>query len=99
MKRPPEDALDVSTDRLICAEGWEKILGQRVYNEDRLDSGVKDEDLFEAQLSGDSSDSGSASDGDGGDSNEESTGCSQELQGITEVMNASTRVQSGPGVE
>ncbi|ETO59288.1 hypothetical protein F444_22341 [Phytophthora nicotianae P1976] len=99
MKRPPEDALDVSTDRLTCAERWERILEQQEYNEGRLDSGVTDEDLFEAQLSGDSSDSGSASNGDGGDSNEESARCSQELQGITEMMNVSTRVQSGSGAE
>ncbi|ETO99753.1 hypothetical protein F441_22827, partial [Phytophthora nicotianae CJ01A1] len=99
MKRPPEDALDGSTDRLTCAERWERILEQQEYNEGRLDSGVTDEDLFEAQLSGDSSDSGSASNGDGGDSNEESARCSQELQGITEMMNVSTRVQSGSGAE
>ncbi|ETM00992.1 hypothetical protein L917_02363, partial [Phytophthora nicotianae] len=99
MKRPPEDALDVSTDRLTCAERWEKILEQRECNEGRLASGVTDEDLVEAQLSGDSSDSGSASNGDGSNPNEESARCSQELHGIIEVMNVSTRVQSVPGAE
>ncbi|ETN15237.1 hypothetical protein PPTG_07399 [Phytophthora nicotianae INRA-310] len=38
MKRPPEDALDVSTDRLTCAERWEKILEQQECDEGRLDS-------------------------------------------------------------
>ncbi|ETO99586.1 hypothetical protein F441_22998 [Phytophthora nicotianae CJ01A1] len=98
MKRPPEDALDVSADRLTCAERWEKILEQQEYNEGRLDSGVTDEDLFEAQLSGDSSDGSSASDGDGSDANEESARCLQELQGITKVMNSATWVQLVSGV-
>ncbi|ETP01115.1 hypothetical protein F441_21604 [Phytophthora nicotianae CJ01A1] len=80
MKRSPEDALDVSADRLTS-------------------SGVTDEDAFEIRFSADSSDSGSGSDGDDSDANEESAGCSQELQGITKVVNTSPRVQSVPGSE
>ncbi|ETP29268.1 hypothetical protein F442_21578 [Phytophthora nicotianae P10297] len=80
MKRSPEDALDVSADRLTS-------------------SGVTDEDAFEIRFSADSSDSGSGSDGDDSDANEESAGCSQELQGITKVVNTSPRVQLVPGSE
>ncbi|ETP27860.1 hypothetical protein F442_22855, partial [Phytophthora nicotianae P10297] len=93
MKRPSEDAPDTSADRLTSAERWEKIWEQQEQEEGRLDSGVTDEDLFEAQLCGDLSDSGSASNEDGSDSNEESASCPQELQGITEMMNTVTWVQ------
>ncbi|ETM30523.1 hypothetical protein L914_21801, partial [Phytophthora nicotianae] len=60
MKRSPEDALDVSTDRLTCAERWEKILEQRERDGGRLDSEVTDENSFEVRFSGDSSGGGSA---------------------------------------
>ncbi|ETO58944.1 hypothetical protein F444_22678, partial [Phytophthora nicotianae P1976] len=76
----------------------EKILEQRECKEGCLDSGVTDEDVFEVRISGDSLDGGSASDGDGGDANEESARCPQELQGITEVMNTATWVQLVSGV-
>ncbi|ETO99607.1 hypothetical protein F441_22978 [Phytophthora nicotianae CJ01A1] len=46
-RRSPEDALDVSTDRLTCAERWEKILEQRERDGGRLDSEVTDENSFE----------------------------------------------------
>ncbi|ETP36041.1 hypothetical protein F442_15921 [Phytophthora nicotianae P10297] len=79
MKRPPEDALDVSTDHLTCAERWKKILEQRECNEGCLETGVTDEDALEVRISGDSSEGSPASDGDGNGANEESAGRPQEL--------------------
>ncbi|ETP18051.1 hypothetical protein F441_07680 [Phytophthora nicotianae CJ01A1] len=45
MKRSPEDALDVSADRLACAGRWEKILEQRERDEasDSDDSDANEE--------------------------------------------------------
>ncbi|ETO99562.1 hypothetical protein F441_23022, partial [Phytophthora nicotianae CJ01A1] len=94
MKRSPEDALDISTDRLTCAERWEKILEQRECNEGFLDSGMTDEDVFEVRISGDSSEDSSTSDGDGNGANEESAGRPQELQDVMKAMSASTWVRS-----
>ncbi|ETL41615.1 hypothetical protein L916_07451 [Phytophthora nicotianae] len=99
MKRSPEDALDVSADRLACAGRWEKILEQRERDEGRLDSGVTSKDAFEIRFYGNSSDGGSASDSDDSDANEESAGRPQELQGIKKVMNTSAWAQSVSGAE
>ncbi|ETI38116.1 hypothetical protein F443_16071, partial [Phytophthora nicotianae P1569] len=94
MKRSPEDALDASTDHLTCAECWEKVLEQRESDGGRLDSGVTDEDVFEARISRDASEGSSASNGAGSDADEESAGRPQELQDVMKVISASTWVRS-----
>ncbi|ETO58903.1 hypothetical protein F444_22721, partial [Phytophthora nicotianae P1976] len=94
MKRSPEDALDASTDHLTCAECWEKVLEQRESDGGRLDSGVTDEDVFEARISRDASEGSSASNGAGSDADEESAGRPQELQDVVKVISASTWVRS-----
>ncbi|ETL46904.1 hypothetical protein L916_03293 [Phytophthora nicotianae] len=54
MKRSSEDALDVSADRLTCADRWEKVFEQRERDECHPDSRVTDEDAFKVHFSGDS---------------------------------------------
>ncbi|ETM97345.1 hypothetical protein PPTG_20347, partial [Phytophthora nicotianae INRA-310] len=94
MKRPPEDALDVSTNHLTCAERWEKSFEQRECKEGCLDSGVTDEGVFEVRISGDSSEDNLTSNGVGSDTDEESAGRPQELQDVMKVMSVSTWVRS-----
>ncbi|ETK70939.1 hypothetical protein L915_21733 [Phytophthora nicotianae] len=98
MKRSSEDALDASADHLTCAERWKKIMGRRERDEGRLDSGVTDEDLFEIQFSGNSSDGDSEGDHDDSDTNEESAERLHEPRGETKVMNTATWAQLVSGV-
>ncbi|KAG3076869.1 hypothetical protein PI124_g18128 [Phytophthora idaei] len=55
--RPPQDSLELSGDRLTCAERWDKIMEERARTEATQTSGVTTGDPIEVQFFGSSSDS------------------------------------------